>query len=155
MPLTRRRHSLTRVLGIDVCNYNIQNCCNVAGVRRFLLYSFRLVAVGFRTAAKGQWSVSVSVGTQSRIGGDSLLGTGLRIWPRVATLGIWKSKRWEFRSYLQNSAEDEGREDLGGFIAPEGLQDSAQGFNPGSRPPRRCALKRGAHTYKKQTRSPI
>jgi hypothetical protein len=30
---------------------------------------------------------------------------------------------------------------LGRFIAPEGLQDSAQGFNPGNRPPGRRALK--------------
>ena len=29
-PLTRRRYSLRRVLGIDVRDYNIQNCCKVA-----------------------------------------------------------------------------------------------------------------------------
>jgi hypothetical protein len=29
----------------------------------------------------------------------------------------------------------------GDFIAPEGLEDSAQGFNPGNRPPGRRALK--------------
>jgi hypothetical protein len=29
----------------------------------------------------------------------------------------------------------EDKEDLGRFIAPEGLEDSAQGFNPGNRPP--------------------
>jgi hypothetical protein len=27
------------------------------------------------------------------------------------------------------------------FFAPKGLEDSAQGFNPGNPPPRRCALK--------------
>jgi hypothetical protein len=29
----------------------------------------------------------------------------------------------------------EVKEDLGRFVAPEGLEDSAQGFNPGNRPP--------------------
>ena len=33
------------------------------------------------------------------------------------------------------------REHLGRFIAPEGLEDSAQGFNPGNRPAGRRALK--------------
>ena len=33
------------------------------------------------------------------------------------------------------------RAGLGRFIAPEGLQDSAQGFNPGNHPPGRRALK--------------
>jgi hypothetical protein len=65
MPLTRRRYSLRRVLGIDVCDYNIQNCCKVAAVRPFLLYSFRRLAVGFEAAAihcgqdrgSGRWPV--------------------------------------------------------------------------------------------------
>ena len=35
----------------------------------------------------------------------------------------------------------EDKEHLGRFIAPEGLEDSAQGFNPGNRPPGRRALK--------------
>jgi hypothetical protein len=35
----------------------------------------------------------------------------------------------------------EVKEDLGRFIAPEGLQDSAQGFNPGNHQIRRFALK--------------
>jgi hypothetical protein len=35
----------------------------------------------------------------------------------------------------------EDKQDLGWFIAPEGLQDLAQGFNPGNRPTRRRALK--------------
>src|ERR1700720_1131011 len=33
------------------------------------------------------------------------------------------------------------RSTLGRFIAPEGLEDSAQGFNPGNRPAGRRALK--------------
>ena len=33
------------------------------------------------------------------------------------------------------------KEDLGRFIAPEGLEILAQGFNPGNRPPGRRALK--------------
>ena len=47
----------------------------------------------------------------------------------------------------------EDKEDLGRFVAPEGLEDSAQGFNPGNRPPGRPRPERAPdQTYKKQTR---
>jgi hypothetical protein len=35
----------------------------------------------------------------------------------------------------------EDKEDFGAICSPEGLEDSAQGFNPGKRPPGRRALK--------------
>jgi len=45
------------------------------------------------------------------------------------------------------------KEDLGRFIAPEGLEILAQGFNPGNRPPGKRALKgRQIRPIKKQTR---
>jgi hypothetical protein len=46
--------------------------------------------------------------------------------------------------------EDKGH--LVPFIAPEGLEDSAQGFNPGNRPPGRRAPKGRQITWAKSVR---
>ena len=53
---------------------------------------------------------------------------------------VISSRMITFRKLLGDTSDPgpewrEVKEDLGRFVAPEGLEDSAQGFNPGNRPP--------------------
>ena len=61
---------------------------------------------------------------------------------RSAWVAMQKGPRPEGTVEVMVSPEwHKDKEHLGRFIAPEGLEDSAQGFNPGNRPPGRRALK--------------
>jgi hypothetical protein len=53
----------------------------------------------------------------------------------VASIHLWKAYHWRQNArHLQKITS--------GNLGPKGLEDSAQGFNPGNRHPERCALTR-------------
>ena len=72
-----------------------------------------------------------------------LIGRFLELDPQKQLESRYVDRASRFGKGREGDSQEwhEDKEHLGRFIAPEGLEDSAQGFNPGNRPPGRRALK--------------